>query len=225
MVSILVFPGTNCHEDIEYIYRNLGFACAFVKHTESRLPRQTRLAVLAGGFSYGDYLRCGAMASTTPSIRALKKYADNGGRVLGICNGFQILCEAKLLPGVLMRNENLRFISKNAPLIVENTNNFMLAKYKINQLLRIPVAHAEGNYQVDIPTLESMKANNQILLKYAQNLNGSIESIAGICNAEKTIYALMPHPERASNFKNINRFTQDNSLENIAGIEMLRSLV
>lgn len=225
MVSILVFPGTNCHEDIEYIYRNLGFSCAFITHNESKLPRATKLAVIAGGFSYGDYLRCGAMAATSASIKALKKYANNGGKILGICNGFQILCEAKMLPGVLMRNENLRFISKLAALRVTNNNNFLLQKYKKMQLLHIPIAHAEGNYQVDSKTLESMRENNQILLTYEQNVNGSMEKIAGICNKERNIYAMMPHPERACNFKNINAITQDNSLENICGLEMLRSLV
>lgn len=224
MVSILVFPGTNCHEDIEYIYRNLGMKTAFVNHTESKLPKQTKLAIIAGGYSYGDYLRCGAIAAASDSIMALKKYAQSGGKILGICNGFQILCEAKMLPGVLVRNENLRFISKNVKLNVENTDNIMLKKYKKNQKIYIPIAHACGNYQVDSKTLESLKENNQILLSYTENINGSVENIAGICNKNRNIYALMPHPERASNFKNINTQTLDNSMENIIGIEMLRSL-
>lgn len=224
MVSILVFPGTNCHEDVEYIYRNLGAKTAYINHLESKLPKDTKLAVLAGGFSYGDYLRCGAMAATSNSIKALKKYANNGGKILGICNGFQILCEAKMLPGILMRNENLRFISKNVELNIENTNNLMLKNYKKYQKIFIPIAHAEGNYQIDSKGLESLWQNNQILLTYTNNINGSKEKIAGICNIEKNIYALMPHPERASNFKNINMQTKDNAIENIAGIEMLKSL-
>lgn len=224
MVSILTFPGTNCHEDIDYIYKNLGAKTTFVNHTESKLPKNTKLAILAGGFSYGDYLRCGAIAATSNSIKALKKYAQNGGKILGICNGFQILCEAKMLPGILMRNKNLRFISKNAKLKIENTNNLMLKNYTKNEYIHIPIAHAEGNYQVDCKTLESLKKNNQILLTYKDDENGSIEKIAGICDKNKNIYALMPHPERATNFKNINAQTADNSMQNIVGIQMLRDL-
>ena len=225
MVAVLVFPGTNCHEDIEYIYsRHLGIDTYFVRRGEVALPRETRLAIVAGGFSYGDYLRSGALAATSPSIGALRRYIDGGGCVLGICNGFQILCEARLLPGALLRNQSLRFISKNVQLEVLNTNNHLLRNYKKGGRIRIPVAHAEGNYQVDSKTLESMYENGQILLTYTMDLNGSVDSIAGICNKEKTIYAMMPHPERAINFKSINDKTPDNSSENIDGIEMLRSL-
>lgn len=224
MVAILVFPGTNCHEDVAYIYQYLDCETCFVWHTQTSLPRETKLAVIAGGFSYGDYLRCGAIAAVSSSIKALKRYSDNGGRVLGICNGFQILCEANMLPGVLMRNVTLKFISQNALLEVVNTDNAMLKNYQKQQHIRIPIAHAEGNYQVDSRTLESLYANEQVLLTYTQDINGSVDRIAGICNKEKNIYALMPHPERAVNFKSINADTKDNSSENIAGIEMLKTL-
>ncbi|RDU65710.1 phosphoribosylformylglycinamidine synthase I [Helicobacter didelphidarum] len=224
MVSILYFPGTNCHEDIAYIYQKLGYTTQFIWHTQTTLPESTKLAIIAGGFSYGDYLRCGAIAAQSKSMGALKKYAQNGGRVLGICNGFQILCETKLLPGVLMRNKNLKFIAKNTSLEIINTDNVMLQNYTYNQHIKIPIAHAEGNYQIDKKGLESLYTNNQILLKYKNDINGSIDKIAGICNQEKNIFALMPHPERATNFKSINTVTQDNSMENIVGIEMLKTL-
>ncbi|RDU70853.1 phosphoribosylformylglycinamidine synthase subunit PurQ [Helicobacter aurati] len=224
MVAILVFPGTNCHEDVAYIYRHLNYEICFVWHTQKALPRETKLAVIAGGFSYGDYLRCGAIAAMSSSIKALRQYSDNGGRVLGICNGFQILCEANMLPGILMRNTSLKFIAQNALLEVVNTDNAMLKNHQKKQHLRIPIAHAEGNYQVDSRTLESLYANEQILLAYAQNINGSVDRIAGICNKDKNIYALMPHPERAINFKSINVDTEDNSSENIAGIELLKTI-
>lgn len=224
MVSILVFPGTNCHEDVAYIYKYLGYETCFIWHTQKSLPNETKLAVIAGGFSYGDYLRCGAIAATSASIKALKLYSEHGGRILGICNGFQILCEANMLPGVLMRNATLKFISKNALLEVINTDNAMLRNHTKGQKIRIPIAHAEGNYQVDSNTLESLYANEQVLLSYSRDINGSVDRIAGICNKEKNIYAMMPHPERAINFKSINADTNDNSAENIAGIELLKTL-
>ncbi|RDU60613.1 phosphoribosylformylglycinamidine synthase subunit PurQ [Helicobacter sp. MIT 14-3879] len=224
MVAILIFPGTNCHEDIAYIYEYLGYETCFVWHTEKSLPKETKLAIIAGGFSYGDYLRCGAIAAMSDSIKALKKYADKGGRILGICNGFQILCEANMLPGTLMRNTNLKFIAQNAQLEVVDTDNMMFKNYQKKQRIRIPIAHAEGNYQIDLKTLESLYANKQILLTYVKNINGSIDRIAGICNKEKNVFALMPHPERAINFKSINVDTEDNSSENIAGIEMLKTM-
>lgn len=224
MVSILHFLGTNCQYDIAYIYTKLGIPNTLIWHTENELPRDTRLVVIAGGFSYGDYLRCGAIAAQANSMKALKRYADNGGKVLGICNGFQILCEAKLLPGVLMRNRDLKFISKNAQLEVLNTSNAMLAGYTKNEYISMPIAHAEGNYQIDSKGLESLYMNNQVLLRYKDDVNGSVDKIAGICNKDSNIFGLMPHPERAINHKSINKDMSDYSNDNAMGIPMLKTM-
>lgn len=225
MVSILEFLGTNCQDDLVNFYNRLGVPNTLIWHKERKLPADTKLAIIAGGFSYGDYLRSGAIASKCNSILALKDYINNGGVVLGICNGFQILCEARILPGVLLRNNSLTFLSKNVELIVNNNDNNLLKKYYLNQRITIPVAHAEGNYQVDSKNLESMKENNQIILKYSQNINGSIDNIAGISNYEKNVFALMPHPERAVNLKSINSLHDDFSYRNMDGLLMLKTLV
>lgn len=224
MVAILHFLGTNCQYDVANIYTNLDIPNTLIWHTDTSFPLETKLVVIAGGFSYGDYLRCGAIAAQSNSMKALRRYIDNGGRVLGICNGFQILCEAKLLPGVLMRNKDLKFISKNIKLEVIATDNAMLTHYTKNQKIMLPIAHAEGNYQIDKKGLEELYANNQILLKYEDDINGSIDNIAGICNIEKNVFGLMPHPERAVNYKSINENTKDNSQDNIMGIAMLKTL-
>lgn len=224
MVSILHFLGTNCQYDVANVYTKLDIPNTLIWHTERELPRDTRLVVIAGGFSYGDYLRCGAIAAQANSMKALKRYVNNGGRVLGICNGFQILCEAKLLPGVLVRNKNLKFISKNAWLEVLHTNNSMLTAYKKNKYIRMPIAHAEGNYQIDSKILETLYINNQILLRYKDDVNGSIDKIAGICNKDSNIFGLMPHPERAVNHKSISRDTLDYTSNNAIGIAMLKTM-
>lgn len=223
MVAILHFLGTNCQYDVAHIYTKLGIQNTLVWHTESELPKDTKLAVIAGGFSYGDYLRCGAIAAQANSMRALKRYANNGGRVLGICNGFQILCEARLLPGVLMRNSGLKFISKNAWLEAVQTDNAMLAGYT-NKYIIMPIAHAEGNYQVDSKTLESLYAQKQVLLRYKDDMNGSTDKIAGICNKDGNIFGLMPHPERAINYKSINKDIPDYSNGNAMGVTMLKTM-
>lgn len=163
----------------------------------SEIPKDTQLVVVPGGFSYGDYLRCGAIAQFSPIMKAIREYALQGGRVLGICNGFQILCEAGLLPGALKRNENLHFISKMQTLRVVNKNNIFLRSYAKNQEIALPIAHADGNYFIDESGLEALKANEQILLEYVDNPNGSVGGIAGVCNEAKNVFGLMPHPERA----------------------------
>ncbi len=224
MVSILHFLGTNCQYDVANVYTSFGIPNTLIWHTEKALPSETKLAVIAGGFSYGDYLRCGAIAAQSNSVKALKRYVDNGGRVLGICNGFQILCESKILPGVLMRNKDLKFISKDATLEVISTDNAMLTHYVKKQKIIIPIAHAEGNYQIDKKGLEELYENNQVLLKYDEELNGSVDKIAGICNREKNVFGLMPHPERAINYKKISKETRDNSKDNVMGAEMLKTL-
>jgi len=202
-VSIIQFPGTNCEYDSEYAFKKLGATTEIVWHKSQSLPQDTDLVVVAGGFSYGDYLRSGAIAKFSPVMQAVASYANEGGKVLGICNGFQVLTEAGLLPGALKRNEGLHFISKHHHLKVQNSDNIFLKKLKEDDVVNIPIAHHDGNYYVDDTTLATMHTNGQILLTYCdahgatQNPNGSVESIAGVCNENKNVFGLMPHPERA----------------------------
>lgn len=202
-VSILQFPGTNCEYDTQYAFEKLGATTEIVWHKSEELPADTDLLVVAGGFSYGDYLRSGAIAKFSPVMQAVKKYADNGGKVLGICNGFQVLTESGLLPGALKRNEGLHFISKHHHLKVQNNDNIFLQELNNGDVVNIPIAHHDGNYYIDEKGLAELEANGQILLKYTdangeiKNPNGSVESIAGVCNKEKNVFGLMPHPERA----------------------------
>lgn len=202
-VAILQFPGTNCEYDTVYAFKKLGAQTQIIWHKEIALPTDIDLVVVAGGFSYGDYLRSGAIAKFSPIMKAVKEYANNGGKVLGICNGFQVLTEAGLLPGALKRNESLHFISRHHNLKVINNDNIFLEKLTPNDVVNIPIAHHDGNYFIDPIGLEDLYANNQVLLKYTDengnesNPNGSIDSIAGICNKEKNVFGLMPHPERA----------------------------
>jgi len=202
-VSILQFPGTNCEYDTQYAFQKLGADTEIVWHKAQSLPQDTDLLVVAGGFSYGDYLRSGAIAKFSPVMKAVAEYAKKGGKVLGICNGFQVLTEARLLPGALKRNEGLHFISKHHHLRVENNDNIFLKKLSKGDVVNIPIAHHDGNYYIDEAGLSELEANGQILLRYTdedgniKNPNGSVESIAGVCNKEKNVFGLMPHPERA----------------------------
>ncbi|WP_457746734.1 phosphoribosylformylglycinamidine synthase subunit PurQ [Sulfurimonas sp.] len=202
-VSILQFPGTNCEYDTQHAFESLGAQTEIVWHKSQTIPADTDLLVVAGGFSYGDYLRSGAIAKFSPVMKAVTAYAQNGGKVLGICNGFQVLTEARLLPGALKRNEGLHFISKHHHLKVHSNDNIFLEKLQNNDVVNIPIAHHDGNYYIDDAGLEELKTNNQILLTYCDengiesNPNGSVASIAGVCNKEKNVFGLMPHPERA----------------------------
>lgn len=202
-VAILRFPGTNCEFDTQYAFEKLGCTTELIWHKEETLPDDTDLVVVPGGFSYGDYLRSGSIARFSPVMKAVVEYADKGGRVLGICNGFQILTEVGLLPGALKRNNNLHFISKYQNLKVINSDNAFLNKCSNNEVLNIPIAHADGNYYIDDKGLNSLEENGQILLRYCnaqgerEIVNGSVTSIAGICNEKKNVFGLMPHPERA----------------------------
>lgn len=202
-VTILQFPGTNCEYDTQYAFEKLGAKTQILWHKESSVPTDTDLLVVAGGFSYGDYLRSGAIAKFSPVMMGVKEYAKKGGRVLGICNGFQVLTESGLLPGALMRNSSLHFISKHHHLKVVNNNNIFLKNLSVGDIVNVPIAHHDGNYYIDSEGLKDLYANEQVLLKYCdangdeKNPNGSIDSIAGICNKEKTVFGLMPHPERA----------------------------
>lgn len=202
-VTILQFPGTNCEYDTEHAFKDLGANTEILWHKSESIPQDTNLLVVAGGFSYGDYLRSGAIARFSPVMKAVSEYASNGGKVLGICNGFQVLTEAGLLPGALKRNDNLHFISKHHHLKVINNDNIFLKKLNNKDVVNIPIAHHDGNYYIDENGLKDLYDNNQVLLKYTdengqdKNPNGSVDSIAGICNKEKNVFGLMPHPERA----------------------------
>ena len=205
--AVIVFPGSNCDTDCFHALRDVARSeVQWVWHKERTLPN-VDLVVLPGGFSYGDYLRTGAIARFSPVMDAVMKHAEKGKFVIGICNGFQILTEAGLLPGALLRNESLRFICKFVHIRVENTDTPFTRKIKKNEVLSVPIAHGEGNYFADEATLESLKKNKQILVRYSDtkgdvnqdsNPNGSRENIAGICNLKRNVFGLMPHPERAS---------------------------
>lgn len=202
-VTILQFPGTNCEYDTVHAFERLGATTELLWHKATQVPQDTDLLVVAGGFSYGDYLRSGAIARFSPVMQAVSEYANNGGKVLGICNGFQVLTEARLLPGALKRNDSLHFISKHHHLKVVNNDNIFLEKLSQNDVVNIPIAHHDGNYYINEEGLKELQENNQILLQYCDkdgnisNPNGSVESIAGVCNKEKNVFGLMPHPERA----------------------------
>ena len=197
MIAILQFLGTNCEMDMAYSFGLLNKPCVIVWHKEESLPKDTSLVIIPGGFSYGDYLRSGAIARFSPIMKSVVRFANNGGLVLGICNGFQILTESGLLPGALMRNKNLLFHSKMIELEVASTNNKLLKSYSLNQKLKIPIANADGNYYIDDDGLNELRENDQIILRYTDDINGSIDRIAGICDIDKNIFGMMPHPERA----------------------------
>lgn len=202
-VTILQFPGTNCEYDTQYAFEKLGAKTEILWHKSQSVPSDTNLLVVAGGFSYGDYLRSGAIAKFSPVMKAVTKYANEGGKVLGICNGFQVLTEAGLLPGALKRNESLHFLSKHHHLRVIDNKNVFLKKLNNGDILNVPIAHHDGNYYIDEEGLKELYANDQVLLKYCdakgseKNPNGSVDAIAGICNKSKNVFGLMPHPERA----------------------------
>ena len=202
-ISVLQFPGTNCEYDAKYAFEQLGCEVEIIWHKEKSIPVDTDLLVIPGGFSYGDYLRSGAIARFANVMESVQEYASKGGKVLGICNGFQILLEAGLLPGAMKRNDSLHFISKYHTLKVINNDNTFLSLLKKDDVLNIPVAHHDGNYFIDDKGLKELEQNGQILLKYCDKdgnltkMNGSVSNIAGICNKEKNVFGLMPHPERA----------------------------
>ena len=202
-VAVLRFPGTNCEFDTQYAFEKLGHTTELVWHENDTLPEGIDLVVVPGGFSYGDYLRSGSIARFSIVMKAVKTYAQNGGKVLGICNGFQILTEAGLLPGALKRNNNLHFISKHQNLCVISNDNAFLNQCDKGEVLNIPIAHADGNYYIDDAGFTKLEENGQILLRYCDEkgnpvvVNGSVTSIAGVCNEAKNVFGLMPHPERA----------------------------
>src|SRR3989338_4203249 len=195
-VGIIQFPGSNCDQDCLHVIRNvLKQPAQLLWHQVSELG-DVDCVILPGGFSYGDYLRTGAMAARSPIMKAVSSFADRGGLVVGICNGFQILCEAGLLPGVLMRNKNLRFICDDCELQVERTDTAFTSLYKAGQKIQMPIAHMEGSYFIDDAGLKRLEKNRQILFRYTKNPNGSVADIAGIINEKGNVLGLMPHPER-----------------------------
>jgi phosphoribosylformylglycinamidine synthase len=214
-IGIVVFPGSNCDHDAWYaLTGNLRIPAELIWHTSSSLGGVDAV-ILPGGFSYGDYLRCGAIAKFSPVMVAVKQFAREGGVVLGICNGFQVLTEAGLLPGALVRNENLKFICHTAQLLVETANSAFTQQAEKGQLLRIPVAHGEGCYFASERTLDQLEAEDRVVFRYAENCNGSMRNIAGILNEERNVMGMMPHPERAA----------DPLMGGTDGLIILRSLV
>ena len=194
--AVIVFPASNCDRDAQTALKDMtGKTPAMVWHQESELP-EVDLVVLPGGFAYGDYLRCGAMAAQSQIMKAIKAHAEKGGAVLGICNGFQVLTEAGLLPGALMRNAGLKFVCKPVTLSVEETQSAFTRKYEKGQSVTFPVAHGEGNYYADDETLDRLEGEGRVMFRYQDNPNGSARDIAGILNQKRNVLGLMPHPER-----------------------------
>jgi phosphoribosylformylglycinamidine synthase I len=196
--GVVVFPGANCDHDVYNVLKNvMNVDTKFLWHKEESIGDRN-LIILPGGFSYGDYLRCGAISKFSLIMKEVITFANAGGVVIGICNGFQVLCETGLLPGALLRNENLKFVCKTVTLKVENNKSIFTSEYNIKEEINIPVAHGEGNYFCDDNTLTELIGNNQILFRYIDNPNGSIDNIAGIQNVNRNVFGMMPHPERAS---------------------------
>lgn len=193
-VAIIRFPGTNCEFDTAYAFEKLGVKTEIIWH--ERQDFSADLIVLPGGFSYGDYLRCAAIAKLAPAMKTLKEHAQKGGYVLGICNGFQILLELGLLKGAMKHNNNLSFISKMQALQVVSNNNAFLKNFQKNDIIELPIAHGEGNYFNSDDGIKMLEDKDMILLRYIKNPNGSLSDIAGICDENKKIFGLMPHPER-----------------------------
>ncbi|MBB1091105.1 phosphoribosylformylglycinamidine synthase subunit PurQ [Rhodopseudomonas palustris] len=203
--AVLVFPGINRERDMARALKLVsGNDAAMVWHADTELPKGTDLVVVPGGFSYGDYLRCGAIAARAPVMDAVRKFAADGGLVLGVCNGFQILCESGLLPGVLMRNAKLKFICRDVHLRVERADSPFTRGYQAGQVIKVPVAHGEGNYEADDETLKRLEGDGRVLYRYcsasgevseAHNINGAAASIAGIVSERGNVLGMMPHPE------------------------------
>lgn len=222
--GVVVFPGSNCDYDAYFVMKKIiGVETTFLFHKDTSL-QDCDAVILPGGFSYGDYLRTGSIARFSPIMNEVVKFANNGGLVLGICNGFQILCESNLLPGVLTKNENLRFRCFDVNLKVLNNQTPFTKECGPDEILTIPIAHGEGNYFANVEIINELEDNNQIVLKYCNeygqitddsNPNGSVMNIAGICNRKKNVFGLMPHPERCI----------DKTLGNTDGLKIFKSII
>lgn len=213
--AVVTFPGSNCDRDLAVALEQAGADVARVWHKDDALPAGTDLVAVPGGFSFGDYLRCGAIAAHSPIAAALRDHATRGGYVLGICNGFQVLTELGLLPGALMRNRGLTFLCRPAVLRVETTDSAFTAGYAKGQQITIPVAHHDGNYQIGAEGLAQLKDQDRIAFTYAPEINGSVADIAGVLSANRRVLGMMPHPERAA----------DPALGGADGLPMFRALV
>lgn len=213
--GIITFPGSNCDWDCYHVVTHvLNQKAQFVWHKETRLPKLD-VIIIPGGFSYGDYLRTGAVARFSPVMQEVIRFANAGGKVIGICNGFQVLTESGLLPGVLMRNTGLKFVCENTPLKVVNNQSRFTKKYSPNAEVSIPIAHGEGNYFADEETLKKIEGNGQVVFRYLKNPNGSLNDIAGIINEKGNVLGMMPHPERC----------MEGVLSNEAGKKVFESLL
>ena len=222
--GVVVFPGSNCDEDMVFVLRNiLKQPVEKLWHKEHSL-RECDFIVLPGGFSYGDYLRSGAIARFSPIMQEVMEFAAKGGYVLGVCNGFQILCESQLLPGALLHNNSHKFICKNVFIKAETDETILTSSLKIGSAIKIPIAHGEGRFFADEATVNQIESNNQVLFRYcdengyvteAANPNGAINNIAGICNEKRNVFGMMPHPERAA----------DTLLGNTDGLGIFKSIL
>jgi phosphoribosylformylglycinamidine synthase I len=196
--GVIVFPGSNCDHDAFYaVTNNLGQKAEYIWHDSSSVG-DVDAVILPGGFSYGDYLRCGAIAKFSPVMQAVKQFASDGGIVLGICNGFQILVEAGLLPGALLPNRSLKFVCRDVHVRVQTANSPFTCDAERGEILRLPIAHGDGCYYADEHTLDELEAEDRVVLRYLDNPNGSLRDIAGVLNRERNVMGMMPHPERAS---------------------------
>lgn len=212
--AVLVFPGSNCDRDLAVAFRQAGCAVEMVWHKDTSLPDGVDIVGIPGGFSFGDYLRCGAIAARSPIIGALKAHVERGGHALGICNGFQVLVETGLLPGALIRNAGLKFICKPVALTVETTSSDFTNAYTKGQTVTYPVAHHDGNYIASPDTLAALNEDDRVAFRYRDDINGSAQNIAGILSENRRVLGLMPHPERAA----------DPALGGKDGADLFRSL-
>ena len=196
--AVVVFPGSNCDRDLAVAFEAAGAKVSMVWHKDSELPEGVDIVGVPGGFSYGDYLRCGAIAANSPICRSVAAHANRGGYVLGICNGFQVLTETGLLPGALLRNAGLKYICKTVGLTVETTASDYTSSYTAGEVIDIPIAHHDGNYFADADTIARLRGEDRVAFSYAENPNGAQDDIAGILSENRRVLGMMPHPERAA---------------------------
>jgi phosphoribosylformylglycinamidine synthase len=213
-VGVVLFPGTNCELDVMHAVEELGGRAEILWHGDATV-NGVDAVVVPGGFAHGDYLRTGAIARFSPVMNAVAEHAAAGGPVIGICNGFQVLCEAHLLPGALQKNAGLKFLCETVELRVETTNSVLTNHAHVGDVLRVPINHFEGNYVCDDATLATLRADDRVVVRYVDNPNGSLDDIAGICNEARNVVGLMPHPERAS----------DTVLGSADGVVLLQSVL
>ncbi|MEX5565099.1 phosphoribosylformylglycinamidine synthase subunit PurQ [Pseudophaeobacter sp. 1A16562] len=196
--AVVVFPGSNCDRDLAVAFEQAGFDVSMVWHKDSKLPEGIDIVGVPGGFSYGDYLRCGAIAAQSPICQAVVEHANRGGYALGVCNGFQILTETGILPGALLRNAGLKYICRTVDLKVETTSSVFTDGYSAGDVIGIPIAHHDGNYYADADTVAALKDQDRVAFSYVDNPNGSVADIAGILSENRRVLGMMPHPERAA---------------------------